>query len=144
MQYSFRGTTITKISESSGVIQNIGQYEIEISPSEDFAESFVLRAGQEVTFNKQLYIRIRDINNPVATVNVVSFITIGGGTASNSDNFDDQLDSIFSGETVPDESVASDENFDDELDDIFSGNGTATIDVDDDFIDAMDSIFGGN
>lgn len=106
MQYRLTGTTITKINEKSGVIQNAGNYEIEISNSEDFTDVFVLREGKKVSFNKQLYIRLRDPNSHSVKVNVVQFISEGGGSSSGDsggstplvyDNTADYLNDLLNG-----------------------------------------------
>ncbi len=142
MRYLLRGTSILQTGENSGVIQNAGQYNIELSSNENFTDSFVLRTGDEVSFNKKLFIRICDCNekSPLAVANVVTFISLGGTTSTNT--ADEMLDSIFGG-AVSDESVTSDADADSYFDDIFSGNSSSNVD-DEDFNSYMDSIFGGN
>ena len=110
MQYVLTDTSVLQISESSGVIQNVGSYEIELSATADFAESFVLRERQKVSFNKQLYIKTRDPTPHSVKVNVVTFITEGSGGGSSSS---------------VDEAAEHAENVNDYLDDLLNdGNNT--------------------
>ena len=78
LQYVLTDTSVLQISESSGVMQNNGSYEIVLSETADFAESFVLRERQEVSFDKQLYIKTRDPTPHTVKVDVVSFNCAGG------------------------------------------------------------------
>ena len=121
MEYVLTDTSAVRISESSGVIQNVGNYDVELSI--DLNEVFVLRGGNEVAFKKRLYIRARDKPAYSIKVNVVTFIALGGGSAESSDT-----------ETTTDDDV---ENY---LDDVLNGadtgyNNTDTNNYLDDLLD---------
>lgn len=105
MQYVLTDTSAVRISESSGVIQNVGSYDIEISIDQNFEEVFVLRGGNEVAFKKRLYIRARDKPAYSIKVNVVTFIALGGGNSESSaepepstdDDIENYLDDALNG-----------------------------------------------
>ena len=103
MQYVLTDTSVLQISESSGVIQNISSYDIEISIDQNFNEIFVLRSGNEVAFKKRLYIKARDKPAYSIKVNVVTFISLGGGSSETStepatdDDVSNYLDDVLNG-----------------------------------------------
>ena len=144
MNYIIRENETVKVNESSGAIQNIGQYEIKLSSNENFSDFFVLSEMQTAFFNKPFYVKIRDSINPRAEFNIVTFITSGGGSASSTttdtatiDTVDDYIDNIFSG---------GDDNYNDPdtsnyIDNIFNGGDDGY--TDNDFEGYIDDIYGG-
>lgn len=78
MKYTVRGNEIVQIGESEGVIQNIGNCEIELSDTSTFENRYILSEYRHVAFNKRLFIRPRDeIPTPHSIqVNVVSFVVL--------------------------------------------------------------------
>ena len=145
MRYVITDTSITRISETYGTIQNVGRDKIELSNSADFENVFVLYSLNQVAFKEPLYIRAFDngaksFNIPV---NVVQFIvndTSSGGTETTDTTVEDTenyIDKIFSGENTE---TIDDPDFNSYVDDIFSGNFSATTD-NDDFNSYIDNIF---
>ena len=136
MQYVLTDTSVVRISESSGVIQNVGNYDIELSIDQNFNEVFVLRGGNEVAFKKRLYIRARDKPAYSIKVNVVTFIALGGGSAESSgtetttdDDVENYLDDVLNGADTGYNNTDTD-NY---LDDVINGGDTgySNSDVDD-------------
>lgn len=120
MTYIISQDAITKISETSGTIQNTSQIEkVELSEREDFQNSIILYPMQSYTYSKQIYAKLFDSGGLSAELRVVNFIA-GGGSSS----------------TVPSD-IATDDEFNSMLDEILNGNasedtisgagGTATV-----------------
>lgn len=141
MKYKITDTSIIKLSETYGTIQNIGNSKIEISDSASFINVFLLNPLNSVSFNKPLYVRKRAEKLQIAIFNVVTFIS-GGSSASSSssettNDVSGYINSIFSG---------GDANYNDSdvagyIDDIFNGGDDNYSD--DDFSGYLDDIFGG-
>ena len=139
MKYLITDTSVIRLSERAGVIQNLGNDKIELSNSENFTDSIVLPMLNKFSFSDQLYIRAygSKVDN-VITINVVPFALDGGTGSGNSgtvadedvttdDEANEYFDSIFGGnggiQTVDDEDVASDDEADEYFDSIFGGLG---------------------
>ena len=80
MQYRIRNNEVIQTVETSGTIQNISDAEAEISTSADFADIFVLRGWDRITFTSPLYIRARAEKSPLIILNVLQnfFLSKGG------------------------------------------------------------------
>ena len=113
MKYLITDTSVIRLSERAGVIQNLGNDKIELSNNENFTDSIILPMLNKFSFSDQLYIRAYGgkVDN-VITVNVVPF-ALDGGTGSGSS----------SGATVDDEDVTTDDEADEYFDSIFGGLG---------------------
>lgn len=111
MKYLITDTSIIRLSERAGVIQNLGNDKIELSDNENFSDSIVLPMLNKISFDRQLYIRAYGgrVDN-VITVNVVPF-ALDGGTSSGSSG----------GATVDDSDVTTDSEADEYFDNIFGG-----------------------
>lgn len=110
MIYKIIADTVTKISETSGTIQNISQADkVELSDSNTFTNSFILYPLQTYTFTKQIYAKLFDSGGLPVELRVVNFV---GGISSSS-----------STSTVP-SGVATDEQFNSMLDEILSGKAS--------------------
>lgn len=137
MKYLITDTSVIRLSERAGVIQNLGNDKIELSDSENFTDSIVLPVLNKFSFDRQLYIRAAasKVDNFIE-VNVVPFALDGGtgyggsqtvddGDVTTDDEANEYFDSIFGGnggtQTVPDENVASDDEADEYFDSIFGG-----------------------
>ena len=139
MKYLITDTSIIRLSESAGVIQNLGNDKIELSDSQNFTDSIVLPMLNKFSFDRQLYIRAATskVDNFIE-VNVVPF-AIDGGSGGSSSSSEPQ--------TVDEGDVATDDDADNLLDDIFGDsselddNSTLTADNVDDY---FDSIFGSS
>lgn len=99
MQYRITDTSILKINESSGTIQNISNDAVEISNSEDFTDSFILYPLNKCSFKEQLYIRAYGQAAQVIKINVAPFVVSGNGTSSTGENLkiatDNEVDGYF-------------------------------------------------
>lgn len=112
MTYTIAPNTITKINETSGVIQNTNQIEkIELSSNADFTDSFILYPLQTFTFTRQIYAKLFDSGGLPAELRVSNFISISGGNSSSS--------------TTP-SGIATDAEFETMLDEVLSGNNSDT------------------
>lgn len=123
MEYIISDTSIIRINETSGVIQNNSNSKIELSNKESFSEKYLLKPNNEVSFNGSVYARAYRKVSGVIKFNVVSFIAwsggSGGGTDEPDDNVPDYLDDLLSG---------GDDGYDnadttDYINDMFNGNG---------------------
>lgn len=139
MKYIITDTSVIRLSERAGTIQNLGGDKVELSDSADFASSFVLPALNTISFSKQLYARIYGVASQPVELNVVTFAADSGGNSGSSssatvddsdvttdDEANEYFDSIFGGDnsqTVDDEDVASDDEADEYFDSIFGGLG---------------------
>lgn len=106
MRYVVSGD-FTKISETSGTIQNVGNvYPVEISDKDEADSGILLYPLNKISFtDKTLYIRCTEANGQ-AEIHVVPFtVDLGGGTSS--------------GGTSAPTNVATDEQIGDILDDLF-------------------------
>ncbi len=146
MRYVITDTSITRISETYGTIQNVGRDKIELSNSADFADVFVLYSLNQVSFNEPLYIRAFDngaksFNIPVNVVQfIVSDTSSGGGTTADDttiEDFEKYIEEIFSGENSE---TIDDPDFNSYVESIFNGNISVTTD-NDDFNSYIDNIF---
>lgn len=139
MKYIITDTTVIRLSERAGTLQNIsGVNSVEISESGDFTNSIVLFSLNKITFNTPLYVRAYGKLEHAVELNVVPFaLDNSGGSGSSSgtvadedvttdDEANEYFDSIFGGNggtaTVPDEDVASDNEADEYFDSIFGDN----------------------
>lgn len=114
MKYLITDTSIIRLSEMAGVIQNLSSGDkIEISNSRAFTDSIVIFPLNKCSFDTQLFIRALSAPSQVIEVNVVPFALDGGTGSSSGDSGGTQ--------TVSDEDVADDEDVEGYLDDIFSG-----------------------
>ena len=103
---------VTKINESSGVIQNTDAInKVELSSNQDFTDSFILYPLQTYTFTKQIYARLFDSGGLPVELRIADFISIGGGNNSTS--------------TTPSD-VATDAEFNAMLDEVLNGNNSGS------------------
>ena len=139
MIYEIVPNEITKISETSGTIQNVSQInKVELSADTSFASNIILYPLQQISFDRQLYARLFDNKDLSVELRVVGFQVgagTGGGTsstdipgnvASNSE-FNEMIDEIFppaKGEEILSDNdsitgdIASDDEFNSMLDDL--------------------------
>ena len=133
MRYFITDTSVIKISETYGTIQNISRNKVEISNSADFKNVYLLYPQTEVTFNEQLYIRVfgNGEKNFYVLVNVVQFINNGKSNSSTgTDNTDSDvnnyIDNVFNGG----DDNSNDTDFGNYIDDIFNGSNDNSDDSD--------------
>ena len=150
MKYVLSDTGITKINEKYGTIQNVGNRAVEISPTEEFEETFLLKAGENVSFTKPLYVRVKGkLPAPQKVkLNVSQFVNtyktteteeeMESGTTATTAEVTDFLDDIFSGGTT----VIENDEVNDFLDSIFSGDEVVYGDSETE--EYLDGIFSGN
>ena len=111
MKYLITDTTIIRLSESGGVIQNLSGADcIELSDTNSFANSILLFPLNKFSFDRRLFVRAYGNFCQPIEVNVVPF-AIDGGTGSSSS------------QTVDDGDVATDDETDEYFDSIFGGLG---------------------
>lgn len=117
MRYTLMGNAVTKINETSGIIQNVSSDKIEVADNAEMNGAYMLQPLNKLHFSgATIYLRIRYAKKDTsADVRVITFGSSGisGGTSSGGNIVD----------FVDDESVAADADVDDYFDSIFGGNG---------------------
>ena len=131
MKYIITDTSIIRVSENFGTIQNCGTDKIEISNSADFKDVFLLRSLNHVSFNQPIFIRAynngaKSFNIPI---NVVQFISSDSDTETTTDDVENYLDDVLNGADTGYNNTDTD-NY---LDDVINGGDTgySNSDVDD-------------
>ena len=105
MTYKIIPFATTKISETSGTIQNTDQInKVELSDSEQFTNNIILYPLQKYTFQNQIYARLFDNDNLPVELRVIPILLDSGGGGSSGGSTDG--------------SIATDEEFNEMLDDI--------------------------
>lgn len=137
MKYIITDTSIIRVGENFGTIQNCGTDKIEISNSSDFKDVFLLRPLNHVSFNQPIFIRAfyngaKFFNIPV---NVVQFISNSDTEISNEDNVENYLNNLLNGG----EDNYNNSDVNDYLDDLLDGGNDNydNPDADDYFNDLM-------
>lgn len=106
----------TKLSETTGTIQNSSSSSIEVSNKKTLGSGVIIKPGERLSFsNTTLYVRGEGKD---ATVRVVPFILGSGGggssyPASDPSDYQGDVDDIWNGD--------EDEPFDDEFDQVIDG-----------------------
>lgn len=136
MNYLIKANEVTKITETSGTLQNISQLNaVELSESAEFTNNIILYPLQKVSFQTQLYARLSGGAVLPVELRVIPIQLDGGGSSGGGDTpsgtiatnaeFEEMLDEVLptveGGDitpTVPSGAVATDEEFDDLLDDL--------------------------
>ena len=117
--------TFTRLSESTGTIQNSGSGSIEVSNQRTFGTGIILKPGEKFSFtNTTLYARAEGKNS---IARVVPFLLGAGGVATVSGGGGDS-------------SVPSDYSGD--VEDIWDDTQTSTQSYDPDFDNVLDNIYG--
>lgn len=81
MKYVITDTSVVKLNETAGTIQNCGNSAIRISNSADFTNSLLLYPQNKSTFNEEMYITAYDEDIQPIEVNVVPFFFVSSGNA---------------------------------------------------------------
>ena len=101
MIYLLKSDKVTKISETSGTIQNTDQInKVEISETETFENNIILYPLQKVTFQNQIYARLFDNKDLPVEIRVIPVqLNSGGGgnssTVGNDIATDDEFDEML-------------------------------------------------
>lgn len=107
MRYVLTDTSIVRLNESAGLVQNTCATEsVEVSNSADFTDSVILYPLNQLQFSAPLYVRgVGSVNQPIVIL-VAPFVqSSGGGGTQSVDEGDvatdseanDYFDSIFGG-----------------------------------------------
>ena len=152
VKYIVKPNLVTRISETSGMIQNTDQINsVEICKDANFKNSFILYPLQAYSFNTQLYIKCFDICRESVEIWTANISLSGGSSGSDSsdeggsDDEDDditneEIDRIIAGTYSP---TTDDDITDAEIQAIVNGDYVKTAD-DDELNDSdFDDILGG-
>jgi len=117
-------SSFTRLSETTGTIQNSSQHSIEVSNQEVFGTGVVIKPGETFSFsNANLFARCEGAK---AVVRVVPFVLGAGGTSSSpsTPDYTGDVEDMWNDSGDPTQEMwdnPTDEPYDDEFDKVIDG-----------------------